>query len=76
MAQSKIVNRNDGFVNPPPLPFSCEISVALHLAEPGLTAGRQTKVSQFTEFLKLYNSTSRANLMHLNTFLGLIALYQ
>ena len=40
MAQSKIVNRNDGFVNPPPLPFSCEISGALHLAEPGLTAGR------------------------------------
>ena len=25
----------------PPLPLSCEISGALHLAEPGLTAGRQ-----------------------------------
>ena len=41
MAQWKIVNRNDGFVNPPRLPFSCEISGALHLAEPGLTAGWQ-----------------------------------
>ena len=31
--------RNNVFVNPPPLPLSCEISGALHLAEPGLTAG-------------------------------------
>ena len=28
------------FVNPPPLPLLCEISGALHLAQPGLTAGR------------------------------------
>ena len=41
MAQWKIVNRNDGFVNLPRLPFSCEISGDLHLAEPGLTAGWQ-----------------------------------
>ena len=33
--------RNNIFVNPPPLPLSCEISGALHLAEPGLTAGWQ-----------------------------------
>ena len=33
--------RNSIFVNPPPLPLSCEISGALHLSEPGLTAGRQ-----------------------------------
>ena len=33
--------RNSIFVNPPPLPLSCEISGALHLAQPGLTAGRQ-----------------------------------
>ena len=32
--------RNNVFVNPPPLSLSCEISGALHLAEPGLTAGR------------------------------------
>ena len=32
--------RNSIFVNPPPLPLSCEISGALHLAQPGLTAGR------------------------------------
>ena len=31
--------RNNIFVNPPPLPLSCEISGALHLAELGLTAG-------------------------------------
>ena len=33
--------RNNIFVNPPPLPLLCEISGALHLAQPGLTAGRQ-----------------------------------
>ena len=34
------VNRlwNNIFINPP-LPLSCEISGALHLAQPGLTAG-------------------------------------
>ena len=32
--------RNNIFVNPPPLSLSCEISGALHLAQPGLTAGR------------------------------------
>ena len=31
--------RNNIFVNPSPLPFSREISGALHLAQPGLTAG-------------------------------------
>ena len=32
--------RNSIFVNPPPLPLLCEISGALHLAQPGLiTAG-------------------------------------
>ena len=37
------VNRlqNNIFVNPPSLPLSCEISGTLHLAQPGLTAGRQ-----------------------------------
>ena len=33
--------RNNIFVNPPPLPLSWEISGALHLAQPGLTAGWQ-----------------------------------
>ena len=28
------------FINPPPLPLLCEISGALQLAQPGLTAGR------------------------------------
>ena len=31
--------RNNIFVNPPPLPLLCEISGALHLAQPGLRAG-------------------------------------
>ena len=37
------VNRlwNNIFVNPPPLLLSCESSGALHLAQPGLTAGWQ-----------------------------------
>ena len=33
--------RDNIFVNPPPLPLLCEISGALHLVQPGLTAGRQ-----------------------------------
>ena len=33
--------RNNIFVNAPPLPLLCEISGALHLPQPGLTAGRQ-----------------------------------
>ena len=43
IAMAQWVNhlRNSIFVNPPPLPLSCEISGALHLAEPGLTAGWQ-----------------------------------
>ena len=32
--------RNKIFVNPPPLPLLCEISGALHLVQPSLTAGR------------------------------------
>ena len=32
--------RNKILVNPPPLPLLCEISGALHLAQPGLMAGR------------------------------------
>ena len=32
--------RNKIFLNAPPLPLLCEISGALHLAQPGLTAGR------------------------------------
>ena len=30
---------NNIFVNPPPLPLSCEISKALHLVQLGLTVG-------------------------------------
>ena len=33
--------RNNIFVNPPPLPLSCENCGALHLVQPGLMAGRQ-----------------------------------
>ena len=45
--------RNNIFVNPLPLHLLCEISGALHLAQPGLTAGgqagRQTKYSKFSK---------------------------
>ena len=42
MAMAQWVNhlRNNIFVNPPPLHLLCEISGALHLAQPGLMAGR------------------------------------
>ena len=45
------VNRllNNIFVNPPPLPLLCEISEALHLAKPGLTAGRRN-TGEFRNF--------------------------
>ena len=33
--------RNNIFVNPLPLPLFCKISGALHLVQPGLTAGWQ-----------------------------------
>ena len=33
--------RKNIFLNPPPLHLLCEVSGALHLAQPGLTAGRQ-----------------------------------
>ena len=39
MAQCVNRLRNNIFVNPPPLPLLCKISGALHLAQPGLTAG-------------------------------------
>ena len=41
IAMAQWVNRlrNKIFVNAPPLPLLCEISGALHLAQPGLTAG-------------------------------------
>ena len=46
------VNRlwNKIFVNPLPLPLLCEISGALHLAQPGLTAGRQAGKRNTGEF--------------------------
>ena len=41
VGKSSSVNRlrKKIFVNAPPLPLLCEISGALHLAQPGLTAG-------------------------------------
>ena len=47
IAMAQWVNRlrNSIFVNPPPLPLSCEISGALHLAEPGLTQADDLRVS-------------------------------
>ena len=54
MAQWINCLRNNVFVNLPPLPLSREISGALHLAEPGLTAswqaGWQTKYRLISKF--------------------------
>ena len=47
--------RNNIFVNPPPLPLLCEISGALHLAQPGLTAGRQAGRRNTGEFQNFQN---------------------
>ena len=43
--------RNNIFVNPPPLPLLCESSGALHLAQPGLMAGRLAGRRNTGEFL-------------------------
>ena len=42
--------RNEIFVNPLPLPLLCKTSGALHLAQPGLTAGRQAGRRNTGEF--------------------------
>ena len=47
--------RNSIFVNPPPLFLSCEISGALHLAQPGLTAGRLAGRENTGKFQKFQN---------------------
>ena len=47
--------RNNIFVNPPPLPLLCKISGALHIAQPGLTAGRQAGKRNTGKFRKFQN---------------------
>ena len=47
--------RNNIFVNPPPLPLLCEISGALHLAQPDLTASRQAGRRNPGDFRKFEN---------------------
>jgi len=39
-------NRNKTFINLPSLPCKSEISGAVHLAQPGITAGRQADETQ------------------------------
>jgi len=45
-------NRNKTFINLPSLPWKSEISAAIHLAQPGVTAGRQIKSRGILKFLK------------------------
>ena len=45
--------RNNIFVNPPPLPLLCESSGAIHLAQPGLTAGWQAGIQVNFEIFKV-----------------------
>ena len=40
-------NHNNSFVNPQRLSLLCELSGAVHMVQPGLTAGRQTKSKCF-----------------------------
>ena len=51
------VGKSSIFVNPPPLPLLCEISGALHLAQPSLTAGcrlaGRRNTGEFRNFQKL-----------------------
>ena len=60
IAMAQWVNRirNNIFVNPLPLPLSCEISGALHLAQAALTAGRQAGSKQGTASLHHYGLTN------------------
>ena len=53
MAQQVNRLQNNIFINPPPMPLLCEISGALHLAQPSLTAGKQTKYRLISKFSKL-----------------------
>ena len=50
--------RNKIFVKPPPLPLLCEISGALHLAQPSLTAGRLADEIQVN--FKIFNVGCRS----------------
>ena len=50
MAQWINRHRNNIFVNLPPLPLLCDISGALHLAQPGLMAGWQAGRQNTSEF--------------------------
>ena len=54
MAQWTNLNQNNIFVNPTLLPLLCEKSGAIHLAEPGLTAGwLANEIQVNSKFLKL-----------------------
>ena len=57
MVQWTECNRNNRFVNPPSLPWLSEISGAVHLVQPGLTAGSQADEIQvnFEIFKALFN---------------------
>ena len=57
MAQWVSRVRNNIFINPPPLHLLCEISGALHLAQPGLTAGRLADEIQVN--FKIFKIVSR-----------------
>ena len=52
--------RNNIFVNPLPLPLLCEISGALHLAQPGLTAGWLAGRRNTGEFFEIFKVGCRS----------------
>ena len=58
--------RNNIFVNPPPLPLLCEISGALHLVQPGLTAGWQAGGRQNTGEFRNFQSWLQVEIFDLS----------
>ena len=69
--------RNSIFVNAPPLPLLCEISGALHLAQPGLTTGwlgwLADKIQLIFEIFKIHY---RSLFSLFNKSAALLQLYQ
>ena len=51
-----LVNRlwNNSFVNPLQLPLLCEISGAIHLVQPDLTAGSRWQACLYSKYTKFY----------------------
>ena len=61
MAQWTNLNRNNSFVNLRPLPLLCEISGAVHLAQPGLTAGGRQEADEIQVNFEIFKIDYRSS---------------